>query len=116
MVTFSETFMTHGTLEFLLPLLLEGVEGVSFVVGTHVIHEIRRHSEANVTFRTDILGRKGQRGEGRRQQGGHIVGRMLIRWHISCGRKLWWDDQIGVWITGVNVGKVVVPDFLLVYE
>lgn len=65
-----EGLVTNGAFEFLLaPPLDQGLHGVLlFVVGPHVVNQVRGHAEGGVTFGAPVLGGQAQRGERRRQE------------------------------------------------
>lgn len=72
-----EGLIANGALEFLFtPPLDQRLHGVLlFVVGSHVVNQVRSHAEGGVTFSTPVLGRQTQRGEGWWQEGecrGHL--------------------------------------------
>lgn len=72
-----EGLVANGALEFLLtPPLDQRLHGVLlFVVGSHVVNQVRGHAEGGVALGAPVLGRQAQGGEGGRQEGerrGHL--------------------------------------------
>lgn len=66
-----EGLVANGALELLLaPSFDQGLHRVLlFVVGPHVVNQVRGHAEGGVALGAPVLGRQAQRGEGRRQEG-----------------------------------------------
>ncbi len=72
-----EGLVANGALEFLLaPSLDQRLHGVLlFVVGSHVVNQVRGHAEGGVTLGTPVLRWQAEGGEGRWQEGerrGHL--------------------------------------------
>lgn len=69
--------VANGALEFLFtPPLDQRLHGVLlFVVGSHVVNQVRGHTEGSVALGAPVLGRQAQGGEGGWQEGecrGHL--------------------------------------------